>query len=66
MRILARRSIVAAVNLSPGDVLTKAHLEILRPATGIAPKEFNNLIGQLVIKAVKAGSSLQWTDLANS
>ena len=63
MRVLARRSVAATVNLSPGDVLTEVHLSILRPATGIEPQYYDELLGRIVGRAVLAGAALQWDDL---
>lgn len=64
MRVLARRSVAAARDLAPGDMLTKEHLVLLRPATGIPPCNLSGLPGRIVKNAVKTGEPLQWSDLA--
>jgi N-acetylneuraminate synthase len=63
MRILARRSIAAARDLAPGTVLTDADLVLLRPATGIAPRDYDSVIGRRVTRPVAGGDTLTWDDL---
>jgi N,N'-diacetyllegionaminate synthase len=45
---IARKSIVAIIDIKKGDLLTKKALYIKRPGTGILPKYLNNLIGHQV------------------
>ena len=60
---VARRSVVAAVNISAGEVITAEKLICRRPATGIAPRDLNRVIGQLAVVAIVAGSVIQWDQL---
>lgn len=64
MRILARRSITAARNLFPGDVLTTEDMVLLRPATGILPKHHDTILGRVVIRPVASGTAIVWDDIA--
>ena len=57
---VARRSVVAAVNISAGEVITAEKLICRRPATGIAPRDLQLLIGQFARTSIVAGSVLQW------
>lgn len=43
---IARKSIVAAVNIKKGDVFTEANLTVKRPGTGISPMRWKELLGQ--------------------
>jgi N-acetylneuraminate synthase len=43
----ARRSLVSAVKITAGMVITNDHLTFKRPATGISPSEINNVIGKI-------------------
>lgn len=43
---VARKSIVAAVNIKKGDVFTEANLTVKRPGTGISPMRWKELLGQ--------------------
>ncbi len=60
---VARRSVVAAVNISAGDVITTRMLICRRPATGIAPRDLQRVIGQSARISIAAGSVLQWDQL---
>lgn len=43
---VARKSIVAAVNIKKGEVFTEANLTVKRPGTGISPMRWKELLGQ--------------------
>ena len=60
---VARRSIVAAVDIPAGAVITPAMLACRRPATGIAPRELADVIGRQAAQRVPAGAVLQWEQL---
>lgn len=60
---VARRSVVTTQALAAGAVLTADMLNCRRPATGIAPRELESLVGRRVARALSAGTVLQWTDL---
>lgn len=62
----ARRSIVAARDLAPGEVLSEANLTCKRPAHGISPLYWDEVLGRRVAAAVSEDSPLQWSDLAPS
>lgn len=63
---VARRSVVAAVNIAVGQVLTAEKLICRRPATGIAPRDLQRVIGQFARTAIVAGTVLQWDHLQPS
>ena len=60
---VARRSVVAAVNIAAGEIITAEKLICRRPATGIAPRDLQRVIGQFARTAIVAGSVLQWDQL---
>lgn len=60
---VARRSIVAAVDIPAGAVITPAMLACRRPAMGIAPRELADVIGRQAAQRVPAGAVLQWEQL---
>ena len=60
---VARRSVVAAVNIAAGEVITAGMLICRRPATGIAPRDLQRVIGQCALTRIAAGSVLQWDQL---
>jgi sialic acid synthase SpsE len=60
---VARRSIVAAVDIPAGTALQPGMLACRRPATGIAPREWDRVVGRTARAAIAAGSVLQWDQL---
>lgn len=66
VRAVARRSVSTARALTAGHVLTPGDLVLLRPGTGIAPKHFEALHGQKLVRDVAEGVPLNWGDLASA
>jgi len=64
MKPLARRSIVAAVDLEAGHVITEKDLTYRRPGTGLMPYEADRIIGRRVLRGVAAGTMLAMDMLA--
>ena len=62
-RINNRKSVVLSQAVNSGDTLTKEHLDIKRPGYGIAPKDFEALIGRKTNKSLDVDSVLSWDDL---
>jgi N-acetylneuraminate synthase len=62
---VARRSVVAAVDIPAGARIEAAMLACRRPATGIAPAEQDRVVGRTARVALPAGTVLQW-DLLGS
>lgn len=60
---VARRSIVAAVDIPAGATLQPAMLACRRPATGIPPGDWDRVVGSRALAAIAAGSVLQWEQL---
>jgi N-acetylneuraminate synthase/N,N'-diacetyllegionaminate synthase len=52
-RMMARRSVIAKVNISKGATITKEMLIIKRPGTGLAPKEIYNIVGKKALTDIK-------------
>lgn len=63
-RAIARKSIHAAVDIPSGTTLTDSHLEILRPADGISPREYEVVIGSETIDAIKEGDPILQSSIA--
>lgn len=57
-RAIARKSVVALVDIKKGCRLTREMLGIRRPGLGIQPSELESLIGRKLDRDVPAGSSL--------
>jgi N,N'-diacetyllegionaminate synthase len=61
---LIRRSLVAAGALAKGTVLTRAMIEIKRPADGIDPRRLQDAIGRKLIRDLRDDEPIRWSDLA--
>jgi N,N'-diacetyllegionaminate synthase len=60
---VARRSVVAAVDIAAGTPVSMDMLACRRPATGIAPKDIEGVVGQVAASDLAAGTVLQWAML---
>jgi N,N'-diacetyllegionaminate synthase len=60
---VARRSLYWACDLAAGTGIGADDLVALRPGNGIAPAELDDLVGQTVIRDVRAGSAVDRDDL---
>ena len=63
VRTVARRSVAAARDLPAGHRLVADDLALMRPATGIAPRHFEEVVGRRLSTDVAAGTPLAWADL---
>jgi N-acetylneuraminate synthase/N,N'-diacetyllegionaminate synthase len=57
---VARKSIVAAVNIPKGTILTQEFLAIKRPGTGIEPKYLSAVIGKKTKRAFGKNQLIEW------
>jgi len=62
-RVNARRSITANVIIPKGLTITQDMIGIKRPATGIEPKYFNEVLGKTATRTIKSEESLKWKDI---
>ncbi len=60
---IARRSLVAKVDIPKGSTITEKMLDIKRPATGIEPKYLDKVIGKKAKISIKAGEVLTFTKI---
>lgn len=59
---IARKSIIANVDIKKGTNITKEMLIIKRPGTGILPKYFNQIINKKTKKNIAKDTILSWDD----
>ncbi len=62
-RLNARRSIVLATDIHKGQVITEQHLTYKRPAFGISPVSWDEVIGRKAVRNLEADHILKWQDL---
>lgn len=61
-RMNNRKSLVVVQPLCKGDRITREHLDIKRPGTGIPPKYLDEVIGRCVLKDLQVDDVLGWGD----
>lgn len=52
-RAVARKSIVAACDIAPGEILTEANLTVKRPGTGVSPMRWEEIVGTAARRAYR-------------
>jgi sialic acid synthase SpsE len=63
--VVQRRCLRAARDIQAGEVLTRAMIDVLRPATpgAILPYEIQAVCGTRALVDIRSGKELRWTDL---
>jgi sialic acid synthase SpsE len=56
----SRRSLYANRTIAPGETIDAGMLYALRPAIGISPEHFGDVIGKHATSAIEAGAPVQW------
>lgn len=56
---IARKSIVAKININKGEIFTESNLTAKRPGDGISPMLWNVIIGKTAIKSFKANDLIE-------
>lgn len=64
VRDLVRRSVTTIRTLEAGVPIARQDLALMRPGTGIAPVDIDRVIGRKPVRAIAAGETLTWSDLA--
>lgn len=55
-----RRSIYAARDIGPNEVLTADNIRVIRPGYGLAPKHFDALLGRRARRLIARGTPISW------
>jgi N,N'-diacetyllegionaminate synthase len=63
-RLLARRSIVASVDIRANESIAPWMLSYKRPGSGIEPRNWEKLVGMIARRNIGRDTILQWEDLA--
>ena len=58
MRRIARRSVVAVIDIAIDDVLSTSNIGLRRPGDGLSPSIFNDLLGLQATRAIRKGERL--------
>ncbi len=62
-RTASRRSLYARRDLRPGASITERDVTVLRPADGLAPSKWRDLVGRPAVRFIAAGSPFVEADL---
>lgn len=60
---LVRRSVVAALDLEPGHVISEEDIEAKRPGTGDSPTEYEKFLGKKVKNSIKTDQQIIFDDI---
>jgi N,N'-diacetyllegionaminate synthase len=63
-RQLVRRGLKAAADLPANHVIKAEDVLLLRPVTGIAPKELPQAMGRRLKRSLRRGEAIEWADLS--
>jgi N,N'-diacetyllegionaminate synthase len=63
MRVLARRSIVAARDIKRGDLCSEDNIGLRRPGNGLAPGLLDFVLGGKAMRDIKSGELLKFGDV---
>lgn len=55
-----KRSIYVSKDIKAGEILSTDNLKIIRPANGLAPKHWEEVLGKKAKTNIKAGTPLSW------
>ncbi|SDK06765.1 N-acetylneuraminate synthase [Halovenus aranensis] len=59
-RLYARRSLVAATDIDEAETITREHIAVKRPGTGIEPAMLDEVVGRVAPKDIDADEILMW------
>lgn len=63
VRELVRRSVTINADIKSGNVIRRSDIVLMRPGTGILPKNIDDVIGKVAIKDLMFGETLHWSDI---
>ncbi|MBA7586234.1 N,N'-diacetyllegionaminic acid synthase [subsurface metagenome] len=63
MRKIARRSIVAAIDITAGEKIAKNMIEFKRPGTGLPPKFLKYILNKKVCKKIKKNQLITFREI---
>ncbi|MCG9912318.1 MAG: pseudaminic acid synthase [Flavobacteriales bacterium] len=58
-----KRSIYFSEDLKQGDIITRKNIKVIRPALGVKPKYYEEILGKKVTRDISKGTPVQWDDL---
>ncbi|WP_431522861.1 N-acetylneuraminate synthase [Paenibacillus hunanensis] len=62
-KLVARKSLVAAINKNAGDILGESDIVIKRPGNGVEPKYYEDFVGKMLKRNIAEDELLEWEDI---
>lgn len=62
-RTVSRKSLHVATDLEAGTTLSESHIKIVRPANGLSPRRYNEVVGMELVDALSEESPITAEDL---
>ena len=62
VRKVARKSIVASMDIAKGAIVTREMLDVKRPGTGLEPKNIQKIIGMKAKRDIRKDQLISWMD----
>ncbi len=62
-KIQARRSLWVVKDIEEGSTITADNVQSLRPGIGLSPQYYDIIMGKRVVRTLRAGKPLEWTDV---
>lgn len=54
-----RRSIFSVKDIEPGEILTEENIRVIRPGYGMAPKYYEEILGQRALQKIERGTPIE-------
>lgn len=54
-----RRSIFCVKDIAPGEILTEENIRVIRPGYGMAPKYYEEILGQRALQKIERGTPIE-------
>lgn len=61
--LVFKRSIYVSTDVDAGMPVTEKNIRVIRPALGLPPKHYHEIIGKKFTRAIKKGTPLSWDDI---
>ena len=62
-RVMTRRSLFAVEDICSGEKFTENNVRSIRPANGISPIYYDELVGKIAKRNIKRGEPITYEDL---